>query len=235
MRPRNAFLAALLALAAVPATASAACPGASLAPSAANTAAVEQATLCLVNGRRAAAGLPALARNAALDVASRAHSQDMVDRRFFGHATPNGVSTLARLTRAAYVVDTLLSWTVGENIAWGAGALAPPDAIVDAWMSSPHHRDNILDRDFEEIGVGVAPGVPVVSAASSGATYTTDFGARVLDSTSSSDPSGSRKAVTKKAKRAKRCPRAKTKKSRQRRAKARCVSRRSAQQRRARS
>jgi uncharacterized protein YkwD len=46
-------------------------------------------------------------------------------------------------------------------------------------MSSAGHRSNILQRSFREIGIGIETGLPVrLSAAQSGATYTTDFGFR---------------------------------------------------------
>ena len=46
-------------------------------------------------------------------------------------------------------------------------------------MNSSGHRANILQRSFREIGIGIETGLPVrLSAAQSGATYTTDFGYR---------------------------------------------------------
>ncbi len=41
----------------------------------------------------------------------------------------------------------------GENVAYG---YASPAELVAAWMNSPHHRDNILDRSFRYLGVGTA-------------------------------------------------------------------------------
>jgi uncharacterized protein YkwD len=208
MRPRHALITVIAALVFAPAQASAAaCPGADLAPSASNLGTVEQATLCLLNQQRAAAGLAPVTRNAQLDAASRAHSQDMVSRQYFAHDTPQGVSFVDRVTSAGYINDNLWSWNAGENIAWGAGYLAPASAIMTAWMNSQHHRENILDPDFKEIGIGVVMGVPVAGSAS-GATYTTDFGARVMgtsDSGSAANAVKSKKAKSKKAKRATRC------------------------------
>jgi hypothetical protein len=47
--------------------------------------------------------------------------------------------------------------------------------MVQAWMSSPAHRANILLADYEEIGVGIAEGAPVPGQ-TDGLTYTTVFG-----------------------------------------------------------
>jgi uncharacterized protein YkwD len=66
-------------------------------------------------------------------------------------------------------------WALGEDIGWGTGALSTPASIFRAFMNSPPHRRVILDRDFREIGVGVAQGVPVPGQGT-GATFTLDFG-----------------------------------------------------------
>jgi len=42
----------------------------------------------------------------------------------------------------------------GENIAWNQENEAE---VVDAWMKSPGHRDNIMNRQFSKVGFGVAP------------------------------------------------------------------------------
>ena len=67
------------------------------------------------------------------------------------------------------------NWTIGENIAWGSGALATPRAIVNGWMHSPGHRANILRASFRDIGIGIRLGAPGPGL-SGGATYVTDFG-----------------------------------------------------------
>ncbi len=41
--------------------------------------------------------------------------------------------------------------TLGENI---AGGCATPQKVVEQWMESPGHRQNILNKDFKELGVG---------------------------------------------------------------------------------
>jgi hypothetical protein len=75
-----------------------------------------------------------------------------------------------------------------------------------AWMNSPEHRDNILEPEYDEVGIGVVPGTP--GDTSWGATYTTDFGAVVRDTTSDAVAGAAsagkpRKASAKAAKRCK--------------------------------
>jgi uncharacterized protein YkwD len=131
-------------------------------------------TLCLLNEERAAEGLAPLRYEARLELASQRHSEDMVRRRFFAHDTPDGVDPQARILATGYAANNAYT---GENLAWGERAESSPVEIVDAWMRSPGHRENILRPDFTEVGVGVVLGDgPKRSAAEVSATYTTDFG-----------------------------------------------------------
>jgi uncharacterized protein YkwD len=152
---------------------SAACPGADVVPAAGNLAQVSQATLCLLNDERDAAGLRPLAYSAALTVPSAAYSTKMVAQNFFAHESPDGSTLTSRLTAAGYI-DPDGDWFVGENLAWGQGNLATARSIAIAWMNSEGHRHNILEPDFTEVGIGIVPGTP--GDPSWGATYTTDFG-----------------------------------------------------------
>ena len=147
------------------------CPGALTIPAAGNIAEIRDATLCLLNRERAREDLPALRRDKALEVASQRHSQDMAERRFFAHDTPDRVPPERRMQRAGYQ-----GRTVGENLAWGEGEKATPEHIVVGWMNSPGHRRNILEPRFREVGVGVVPRPPQPLAGQRAATYTTDFG-----------------------------------------------------------
>jgi uncharacterized protein YkwD len=135
-----------------------------------------EATVCLVNRERAQRGLPPLGQNALLDAASTEHSQDMVRRNYFEHATPDGRSVGDRLRAIGY--QRGVSASAGENIAYGVGEESTPASIVQAWMHSPGHRADILRPAFTEIGIGIALGAPEVSDRNpqNSATYTTDFG-----------------------------------------------------------
>jgi uncharacterized protein YkwD len=133
-----------------------------------------QLTLCLLNRERAQHGLPPLQRRAQLDLASQRHSEDMVARHFFEHATPDGVDPQQRMLAAGYPSNNAFT---GENIAWATGPSASPAEIVSLWMHSPPHREDILRREFTEIGIGLAPGAPATPKSKDPPwTYTTDFG-----------------------------------------------------------
>jgi uncharacterized protein YkwD len=149
---------------------------ASFAPRTAPTIRLARAAVCLINNRRVARGLPRLRINDRLSRAAKWHTHDMVRRSYFGHVSRRGRDVVDRLYGARYLGGRF-SWAVGENLAWGSGSLGTPRKIVQAWMKSPGHRRNMLDRRFREIGIGVIANGPV-STDLPAATYTTTFGVR---------------------------------------------------------
>jgi len=151
------------------------CANADVPPTVGHVAAAEEATLCLVNHERAVHGRRRLHANDTLHGVARAYALDMVAGNFFSHVSPSGSTFDQRIRRAGYLSDTR-GWSIGENLAWGGGILSTPRAIVRAWMHSPEHRRNILDRRFRDAGIGIAVGLPV---AGSGATYANEFGRRI--------------------------------------------------------
>jgi uncharacterized protein YkwD len=107
----------------------------------------ELAVVRVMNTFRTTNGVPPLRIGPALTRAARSHSVDMVRRGYFDHGP--FVQRLRRFgVRAPYV---------GENLASGTTPLSP-GAIVQMWIASPPHRQNLLDRGFRRIGVGVAGG-----------------------------------------------------------------------------
>jgi len=171
-----AALAAVGVLGATAAPASAECHRKEAHPAQVSKATVKRATLCLLNKRRKAHGRRALKTNKRLAKAARKHARDMVERDYFSHTAPGGVSFVDRIMRQDYV-DPGQGWTLGENLAWGSYQLATPKSIVRSWMRSPGHRANILNPRFREIGIGVVRGAPEPGT-DSAATYATSFGTR---------------------------------------------------------
>jgi uncharacterized protein YkwD len=166
-------------LLALPASSGAAgCPGARAMPSADNLGQVRTATLCLLNQERARRGMSRLRINRRLQIAAYRHSADMVRRSYFSHDAPGGLDMVHRILRVGGYISRSTSWELGENIAWGSGDYATASSIVYQWMHSAHHRANILNRRYHEIGIGVAAGAPAPTYGRAAATYTTDFGRR---------------------------------------------------------
>jgi uncharacterized protein YkwD len=118
---------------------------------------VEDLMFEMTNQARRAKGLAPLVKDEELRQAARAYSNDMLVRRFFDHTTPDGVSFDERLSNGYH------HWVyvMGENI-WSADGYNPREIqrvaklIFTDWMSSPEHRENMLDPDFTNLGVGVA-------------------------------------------------------------------------------
>ncbi|WP_380283133.1 CAP domain-containing protein [Kitasatospora purpeofusca] len=104
----------------------------------------------LVNAQRSQAGCGPLGIDSRLTTAAQVHSDDMADRNFFDHASPEGRHADHRIEAAGYRWST---W--GENIARGQ---KDPAAVMESWMNSPGHRANILNCSFQQIGVGVRTG-----------------------------------------------------------------------------
>ncbi|MBN1527448.1 MAG: CAP domain-containing protein [Thermoleophilaceae bacterium] len=150
------------------------CGAVRLEPAQLGDAGTRALTLCLINAERAKRGLAPLVRRDQLELASQRHSEDMVARRFFEHDTPEGTDPQQRMLAAGYPADNAYT---GENIAWAGGRRASPWEIVDLWMHSPPHRENILRPGFTEVGIGLVRGAPEPQR-SDGVpwTYTTDFG-----------------------------------------------------------
>lgn len=101
----------------------------------------------LTNQQRNQAGLPPLKHEPLLRQTAEGHSQRMAVGNFFMHCDPDtGKLPWDRMRDVGY------NWTMaGENIAVG---YQTPDAVMNAWMSSPPHAAAILSPDFLEIGVG---------------------------------------------------------------------------------
>jgi uncharacterized protein YkwD len=171
-----ALSASALALTGAPAASAATCASASAKPGQVSKTAMAGATLCLVNAQRTQRGLRPLKANRRLARAAAGHAGDMVRRDYFSHDSLSGASFVDRIRRTGYLSGRG-AWIVGENLAWGSGDRSSPAAIVRAWMNSPGHRANILQRRFREIGLGLVAGAPE-HVPGPAATYATDFGAR---------------------------------------------------------
>jgi uncharacterized protein YkwD len=155
----------------------ASCAGADLEPTASDLAAVENATLCLVNRIREAHGLARLRSNASLAHAAARKVARMLHLDYFADADPAHLTPLSLVVATPYPARAH-AVSVGQNIAWGTGADATPANVVATWMRSAPHRAIILTHRFRDAGVGARPAVPSVLSSAGGATYAMEFGAR---------------------------------------------------------
>ena len=165
---------ALLVLAvAAPAQASD-CAFADAQPGEATIAQLSDATLCLLNDERAAAGLSPVVSSPPLATTAQRYAEYMVSDAHFAHQDESGHNVVSRVLETdPSLADRWL--VIGENLGWGTYTLATPRAMVQGWMASPSHRENILYTRFDEIGVGITEGAPVAGRTNA-LTYTTVFG-----------------------------------------------------------
>jgi uncharacterized protein YkwD len=152
-----------------------ACDGADARPASISAAAARRSVLCLINDERARRGLPRLHRNRGLGRVASRHARDMDNRNFFRHQSQR--TLLRRVRRSGYLRGASF-YILAENLGWGSRDEGSPGQIFDAWMESPGHRRNILDRKLEHVGVSVVWGAPKRLVAGPSAIYTTEFGRR---------------------------------------------------------
>jgi hypothetical protein len=104
----------------------------------------------LTNNERLGGELTTLKRNEILDEAARRKAEDMVKNGYFAHHSPTGISPWYWFDQVGY--DFVYA---GENL---AVHFTESDDVVDAWMESPSHKANIMNGQYQEIGVGTAKG-----------------------------------------------------------------------------
>jgi len=105
------------------------------------------------NAARVQAGLMPLAFDPGLYRAARAHAEDMLARRYFGHVGPGGPRLEERLWRAG-----VYALKVAENLYQLEGPYLPADfarRAVEGWLGSPGHRRNLLEPGFDRMAVAV--------------------------------------------------------------------------------
>ncbi len=106
----------------------------------------EQQMLGLINKERASAGKAELKMNPDLVKVARLKAQDMVNNKYFGHHSPNYGSPF----------DMLKSFGVSYRYAGENLAMAPTVTTAHkALMNSPGHRANILNDNYDQVGIGM--------------------------------------------------------------------------------
>jgi hypothetical protein len=104
----------------------------------------------LTNASREGAGIGDLTENAQLDAAAQAKANDMLANQYFAHTSPAGKTPWDFISNSGY--NYIIA---GENLALN---FFTAESTEQAWMNSPEHRSNILNSNFENIGVGVSQG-----------------------------------------------------------------------------
>lgn len=110
----------------------------------------EQQIVALHNRERSKAGLGALKINYTLSLSAKAKGQAMLTNDCWSHYCPEGTSPWK------YFRDVGYSYAyAGENLAEG---FTNNEAMMQAWMNSKTHRENILKAEFTEVGIAMVVG-----------------------------------------------------------------------------
>jgi hypothetical protein len=102
------------------------------------------------NETRASSGLKPLAYNEKLADAARRKAANMLSENYWAHNSPSGKSPWVWFKEAGYSYVF-----AGENLAKDFGDTG---RMMNAWMASPTHKDNIINSKYTEIGIAVVPG-----------------------------------------------------------------------------
>lgn len=104
----------------------------------------------LTNEKRAEAGLSKLILNKTLSEAASIKGRDMINKDYWAHVAPDGTEPWFFLNKVGYKYKY-----AGENL---ARDFSDASSVVEAWMESSTHKDNILNPKYKEIGIGVVEG-----------------------------------------------------------------------------
>lgn len=106
----------------------------------------EKEMFMLIASERKKNNLSTLSASAPLIKLSRAYAKDMLEKGYFSHYTPDGLSPFDRLSQLSIPYTN-----AAENLAYA------PDVRLafSGLMKSPSHKKNILDSSFHKVGIGV--------------------------------------------------------------------------------
>jgi len=106
-----------------------------------------QTVATAINQMRVQAGLPPLAINGMLNYAAQVHVDDMVSNYNYSHTGSDGSNVRQRVQRTGYGN----AWA-SEN--WVS--VNDPSTAIQWWMNSTVHRNNILNGNWHELGIGAS-------------------------------------------------------------------------------
>lgn len=109
-----------------------------------------QQLLSLTNQKRAASGVTPLRLDPQLSAAAAKKAEYMLAHNFWAHNAPDGTTPWDFINKSGYVYTV-----AGENLAKN---FSDSQGVVDAWMNSSSHKENLLRNDYQDIGFAVVDG-----------------------------------------------------------------------------
>ena len=104
----------------------------------------------ITNKKRSQEGLSKLKMDLVLSSAAQKKAADMIARNYWAHNSPEGTEPWFFFKDAGYVYRY-----AGENL---ARDFTNPQDVVDAWIASPTHKENLFSSKYQDIGVAVIEG-----------------------------------------------------------------------------
>lgn len=104
----------------------------------------------LLNNQRGESGLSQLVVNPKLNYAAELKAKDMLDNDYFSHNSPQGVDPWHWFQISGYNYHY-----AGENLGIG---FIESEEVHEAWNNSPSHKENLLNANYNEIGIAVLQG-----------------------------------------------------------------------------
>lgn len=103
--------------------------------------------IAATNQVRADHGLSPLRESPTLDLASDDKAFDMAVQKYFAHNNPQGLKPWDWIKKNDYHFTT-----AGENLAIN---FTDTDRLLNAWLKSPEHRENLLNPGYQDVGVSI--------------------------------------------------------------------------------
>lgn len=105
----------------------------------------------LTNEERSKNGLPPLTLNQTLNTAAQQKAEDMFAKNYWAHFGPNGETPWNFILQSGYQYEH-----AGENLAKN---FMFSDGVIQAWMNSPTHRENIVRPVYTDVGFAIVNGI----------------------------------------------------------------------------
>jgi hypothetical protein len=109
-----------------------------------------QRVLALTNEVRQQYNLPMVQEDSLLDKAAQDKARDMLTNKYFDHNSPDGITPWHWFDQAGYNFIY-----AGENLAMN---FLDSEEVIRGWLNSPSHKENLLNRNYKDIGIAVLSG-----------------------------------------------------------------------------
>lgn len=109
-----------------------------------------QELLLITNAKRQESGLPSLTLDNELSAAATNKAMDMFSKDYWAHVAPDGTTPWVFIKQSGYNYIY-----AGENLARGYYSASD---VINAWMASPEHKENMLSANYKNVGFAVSTG-----------------------------------------------------------------------------